>query len=94
MKQTSAQEILHIENERRMRVKTINFIASLVLQAAHIPDYERGLIPVIGTVTTRNNHEAVVDWIKNTWVGPLESPRGVACVLTTHLVAILVDVGL
>lgn len=42
----------------------------------------------------RNNHEAVVDWIKNTWERPLESPREVACVLTTHLVAILVDVGL
>ena len=94
MKQTSVQEILHIENERRMRVKTINFIASLVLQAAHIPSHEKGLIPVIGTVTTRNNHEAVVGWIKNTWVGPLESPRGVACVLTTQLVATLVDVGL
>lgn len=94
MKQMSVREILHIENERRMRAKTINFIASLVLQTAHIPNYEKGLIPVIGTVTTRNNHEAVVGWIKDTWAGPLESPREVACVLTTHLVAILVDVGL
>ena len=94
MKQTSAQDILHVENERRMRVKTINFIASLVLQAAHIPSHEKGLIPVIGTVTTRNNHEAVVGWIKDTWAGPLESPRGVACVLTTQLVATLVDQGL
>lgn len=94
MKQTNTQEVLHTENERRMRVKTINFIASLVLQAAHIPDHEKGLIPVIGTETTRNNHEAVVDWIKNTWEGPLESPREVAHVLTAHLVAILVDMGL
>lgn len=94
MKQTNAQEVLHTENERRMRVQAINFIASLVLQAAHIPDHEKGLIPVIGTETTRNNHEAVVDWIKDTWAGPLESPRGVACVLTTQLVATLVDEGL
>lgn len=94
MKQTGTQEVLRVESERRMRVKTINFIASMVLQAAHIPSHEKGLIPVIGTVTTRNNHEAVVDWIKDTWEGPLEPPRGVACVLTIQLVATLVDQGL
>lgn len=94
MKQASTQEILHVENERRMRVQAINFIASMVLQAAHIPDHEKGLVPVIGTETTRNNHEAVADWIKDTWAGPLESPREVAHVLTAHLVAILADMDL
>jgi hypothetical protein len=93
MKQTSTQEVLRVESERRIRAKTIDFIAGMVLQVAHIPDHEKGLVPVIGTATTRNNHEAVVDWIENTWAGQLGSPREVAHVLTAHLVAILVDMG-
>lgn len=93
MRQTSVLNSLRIEHERRARIVKIRFLACLVLRAIQVPEYEKGLVPVIGTAATHNNLAAVVEWIGTSWRGPLEPPREVARVLTTYLVAILVDSG-
>lgn len=93
MRQTSVLNSLRIENDRRARAMKTRFLACLILRAIQVPEYEKGLVPVIGTAATHNNLAAVVEWIGTTWRGPLESPREVARVLTTYLLAILVDAG-
>ena len=93
MKQTDIIDIARIERERRDRAKIIHFVACAILAEIHVPEYEKGLIPIIGSPRTRNNHEAVVCWVKSTWPETIEQPKQVAHALATHLVAILIDLG-
>lgn len=93
MKQTNIISMLQAETERRNRIKTLNFVAGAILRSIHVPDDEKGLIPLIGNPYTRTNHEAVVSWVKETWPGAIVQPQEVARILATSLVAILVDAG-